>query len=694
MHRFVSRALQFANSRPKALICSLILLAALIGPHPANADGRWALVLAVADYADDRVADLNNTVNDGRTMASVLNQMGFEVYYAEDATREEFAALVDRVVAEQGDSDLGMFYFAGHGLQVDGGNYALPADINVSEANFLQQSGISVGNVISRLRDTNVENLVVILDACRNSPFDDTSATGTGLALVDAPENTIIAYSTAPGELADDGVGANSPYTAALATALEGGETDIRDALRLVRARVRLATGGQQTPWFIDNSRGEMRIAPRMVISNQEDLPSPNPNDISLAATAWWTIANSADARDFESYLASFPGAEQSEKARRQLALISDRPKFPLMDLGLVTNNPEVPGGLNSIITACDILATSSNGYMSLVEQVPHDLINIRVATRACTDAVHNDPDNPRLLGLLAWVLFLDDRHTEALYYNQLAADRGHAGAFGAIANAYRLGLGVEVDLERAAIETRRGALMGATRLRVAMGVYYREGWGVPQSFNEARRWFEIAALAGNVSAMSALGDLYRRGQLGEKDPARALEYYRMAAALEQSDAMNNIGMAYMRGDGIAKDTDTGIAWLSRASDFGNPYAAYHLGRAFRDGWGVSSDADQALAYFRLSAQRNFLTAYMSIGDVLLKLDQPRKAEALANFMIAREAGELKNTIRSREEAGEASAKIAELRASMTSEEISDGERIADEWISQYGLLDFTLVNQ
>ncbi len=652
------------------------------------------MVLSVGEYTNPSIPDLQNTLNDGRTMASVFNQMGFDVYYAENADKASFEETLNRIRAEQSDSSIGFFYFAGHGLQVGGENYALPSDISLDEKDFLEERAISIGDVISDLGETGVENLVVVLDACRNSPFTDQGAIGTGLAIVDAPENTIIAYSTAPGELALDGSGANSPYTTALAVALEGQGIDIRDALRLVRARVRLATQGAQTPWFVDNSKGSMEIAPRAVSAKSTELPLLKAGEISLEATAWWTIAQSADRRDFETYLSMFPDAPQAASAERQLSLVGQEPKFPLMEITVPLANPEVPGGLNSYITACDILASGGNGGLSLVEAVPHDLVNVRAATRACVEAVRNYPENPRLLGLLAWVMFLDERFPEALYYNERAVEKGNPGAYGGISTIYRLGLGVPVDMEKSADAVLKGALGGDDSMRVVMGVYYREGWGVPQSYNEARRWFELAALAGRTSAMSALGDLYRRGRLGEADSVKALEYYRKAAVLEQTDAMNNIGMAYMRGQGVETNTDIGISWLSQASELGNPYAAFHLGRAFMNGWGVERDPRQALAFFRLSAQRNFLTAYTYIGDALQETENPNLPEAMANYIIAREAGSLKDTIKSREEAEEAAQKLADIQQRMSSEQIAEAEQIAENWIAQYGLLDFNLVHQ
>ncbi len=674
---------------------TLIVLtaAALVAlPTTALAEGRWALILAVSQYEEDGIDDLANAANDGRTMAAALNRMGFEIYYAEDASKEEFDATVDRILAEQSDSTLGMFYFAGHGLQSEGVNFALPSTISVNDVGRLSQAAISVNETVSRLATTGVENLVVILDACREPPFQDAEVSGTGLALVNAPENTIIAYSTAPGEVAFDGTGQNSPYTAALANALLGGETDMRDALRLVRAQVRLATGGMQTPWFIDNSRGEMIIGPTAAPDRTDQMEKLQEGEISLSATAWWTIADSMDRRDFETYLALFPNSEYNSAARRQMSQV-ETPDFPLMEIAGPETNPIVPGGLDSLITQCDILASGGRGYMALVEAVPKHLINIRFATRACIEATRNDPDNPRLLGLLAGVLFADERYAEARHYALLALENGNASANALLGRMYRFGLGVDRDLERAAELALEGVLGGVARLRTVMGVNYREGRGVPQSYNEARRWFELAVYDGHVAAMSALGDMYRRGNLGQPDPVKAFEYYSMAAALGQSDALSNVGMAYMRGDGVREDVPLGLSYLGRASDIGNPYAAYHLGRAFRTGWGVEKNPDQAIAYFRLAAQRNFLGAYIKLGEMYEEGPADRWPDALANYVIAREAGLVRDTKRSRDTAASADERAEALKARMTEADKVAGEKIAQDWIDQYGLLDFTRVN-
>ncbi|MEO6301364.1 MAG: tetratricopeptide repeat protein, partial [Paracoccaceae bacterium] len=202
---------------------------------------------------------------------------------------------------------------------------------------------------------------------------------------------------------------------------------------------------------------------------------------------------------------------------------------------------------------------------------------------------------------------------------------------------------------------------------------------------------------AGFAPALVAYGDFYRRGQGVEKDPARAIPYYQQAATLGSSDAMNLVGLAYLRGEGVARNAQVGLDWLTRANDAGNPYAAFQLGRAFLKGDAVEMDRTKALAYFRLAAQRDYLGGYQYIGKILadggdgIKADRP---EALANYIIAREAAKARDTVDAKEELIDIEKELAALTKRMTSDEIAAGETSAANRIAQYGLLDFNLVNE
>ncbi|MEX0969839.1 MAG: caspase family protein [Paracoccaceae bacterium] len=674
-----------------------LFIALLLGTA-SHAQNRWALIIGNADYPDPGVISLANTLNDARTMAAALSAMGFSIYTVENATRADVdAAIADIAKSEQG-AELGLFFYAGHGVQHEGINYLLPSDIQPSTRSFLQDQAIALPAIIERLAELNAGKLVIVLDACRNSPFGAGQASGVGLALTEAPANTIISYATSPGAVALDGIGANSPFTAALASTLEGPRQDFRDVLRLVRAKVRRATNGEQTPWFLDNATEEIWLDPNPPIVLDAETQAAITGNINLASVTWNTIRTSADQTDFQLFVELFPEDQLAPVASRQLQLLAESGVEPLRAVEIAFDDTAqiVPGGLTQLVTQCDILATPGNDPYALVEGVPHDLVNTRAAIRACIQALEDDPGNARITGLLARSLSLAGRDDEALFFFQLAAERGYATAYGDLAEAYRIGRGVEIDEARAADYLRIGALAGMGNLRVAMGEFYREGWGVPQSYAEARRWFEVAAMNGQVNAVTALGDMYRRGHGVDVDQARALGHYLSAAANGQSDAMNNVGLAYLRGEGVTTNHPQAIYWLTRATDEGNPYAPLQLGRMFMKGWGVEADGRQALAYFRLSAQRNFVNAYEFIGDMLTGFDGVEQdlPAAYANYIIAYEGGLLRDTAGSRKVSESAAAKMAELEGRMSADQIAAGRATADAWIEEYGVLDFNFVNR
>lgn len=664
----------------------------------AKAQDRWALIVGNADYTSSGVSSLQNTLNDARTMTASLSAMGFAIYSIENATRQDIDETMAIIRAEQSDTALGLFFYAGHGVQHNGTNYILPTDIVPNSKSFLDDQAITAEKIIQDLASIGSEKLVIILDACRNSPFGADLAYGAGLALSEAPPNTIISYATAPGAVALDGAGANSPFTAALASTLDGPKQDFRDVLRLVRAKVRRATSGEQTPWFLDNVTEEIWLEPNPEIILDEDVRQSISGTINLASVTWNTINTSADRNDFQLFVDLFPENDLASVATRQLQLLeqSTLSEIRELDIPLVDSNQTVPNGLSTLITQCDILATPEHDPYALVESVPHDLVNTRAALRSCIQALQDDPGNARITGLLARVLILEGRYDEANFYLQLAADRGYSNAYGGLAEAYRIGRGVDINYETAAIFIRQGAMAGNGGLRVALAEYYKQGWGVPQSYAEARRWYEIAAMNGEPNAYTALGDIYRRGQGVEVDYPKALELYLHAAANGETDAMNNVGMAYLRGEGIDSNPRQAIFWLTRASGEGNPYSAFHLGRMFRKAWGVENDPLQALAYFKLSAQRNFVNAYEKIGLMYegengIPADLP---QAYANYIIAYEGGLIRDTTGSRKVSVDAAERMAALEQTMTSEQLALGRETAQNWINEYGVLDFNFVNR
>ena len=211
----------------------------------ASADpSRLALIIGNSTYRD---SPLVNPANDARAMSGLLNQAGFTVDSLLDANRtsmlgaiEKFGAAIQRPETKQV-----VFYYAGHGVQLDWRNYLLPVDAVVEKADQLKQRCVDLGVLLGQLGKAKNKTFVIILDACRNNPFGRVyKPQQKGLSQFDAPVGSLLAYATSPGNVASDGTGKNGLYTENLVRELAQHGTRIEDALKRVRLNVRLASGG------------------------------------------------------------------------------------------------------------------------------------------------------------------------------------------------------------------------------------------------------------------------------------------------------------------------------------------------------------------------------------------------------------------------------------------------------------------
>jgi hypothetical protein len=217
---------------------------------PPPADQRIALVIGNSNY--QTAPKLANPGNDAQSMAQLLNSAGFEVTQATDLTRSDMVKVVQDFsnrVAERGPGTVAMIYYAGHGVQVAGENYLLPVDAKIASPADLDGNSLRLVDVMGTLESIQSRMRIVVLDACRNNPFPEANDTGRGLAIVDAPNGSIVGYSTAPGMEAQDGDGSHSPYTSAFLNVAREPNLPIEQLFKRVRLEVNNATRGRQTPW-------------------------------------------------------------------------------------------------------------------------------------------------------------------------------------------------------------------------------------------------------------------------------------------------------------------------------------------------------------------------------------------------------------------------------------------------------------
>lgn len=208
---------------------------------------RIALVIGNADYVS--TSKLRNTLNDAKSMAATLKDMGFEVITIENGTYETIKNAIYAFGDRIQDVDVSLFFYAGHGLEVDGTNYLVPVDADIQSHLDVKQKCIPLSGVSNTMEFANDEGLnMIILDACRNNPFPAGKRGGTGLARINAPSGTLIAYATDPGSVASDGDGTNGLYTGELIKQLKVSQR-IEDIFMHTRNNVEQLSGGKQRPW-------------------------------------------------------------------------------------------------------------------------------------------------------------------------------------------------------------------------------------------------------------------------------------------------------------------------------------------------------------------------------------------------------------------------------------------------------------
>ena len=241
---------------PLGLLVAWMFLAAA---HSVAAETRVALIIGNSDYANPNLK-LANPANDAAAMQRALRAAGFETIVKLNATRRDFYRAIDEFTAKIGRDQhaVGLFYYAGHGVQADGTNYLIPVDADIQAESDLEPNAFDAGRVLRAMKAAQNEMNIVILDACRDNPLPKTRGIERGLARMDAPSGTFIAYAAAPGQSAQDGAtGANGVFTGELVKAIAEPGVPLEQMFKKVIAGVKADTHGSQQPWSEASIQGD-----------------------------------------------------------------------------------------------------------------------------------------------------------------------------------------------------------------------------------------------------------------------------------------------------------------------------------------------------------------------------------------------------------------------------------------------------
>jgi TPR repeat protein len=563
-----------------------ILVSLWLSILPTFAETRVALVIGNGGYTMGR---LPNSTADAELMAKTLIAVGFDVIKLLDADaprmRHAFVEFGRRLSARHAGNDtVGLFYFAGHAVQVQGQNYLIPlgADIrsetevplqalNLTELLAAMKSGEKAGASTSSGRLS-----IAVLDACRDNPFAATvrSMKG-GLAAVSAPQGTLIAYATAPGSVASDGSDSHSPYASALARTIPTPGLTVEDVFKRTREQVLKATRNTQTPWEHSSLTGSFVFKPKAAI------PEPSGRLAGFVGgeaarrikeiAAWDKIKDTADVATLKQHIAAYPGGAYEELAQHKIAQL-EKPPVALAWWQTGSNDPAT-------------------------------------AVRSEADALFERAVKLDVTGASA------DDHKAARDLYLKAANAGVVTAMIGLARAYDKGRGGAIDLAQAAQWYARAADASNASAQAALGTMYEFGEGVPQSLVEALRLYRLASDKGDTSGMASLGFLYAQGKGVARDAFAARKWYLAAANQGHARAQFNLALMHIRAEGGPLSWPEAVRWLKAAATSGHAGALRELAYLHDEGRGVPRNPEQAAAYLITSYQARSGTTRPNAAD-------------------------------------------------------------------------------
>ncbi len=319
------------------VIVGLVLAAGLLALGPAAAqergapERRLALVIGNSSY---KVGALKNPANDARDMARALRGLGFEVIERQNLTRESFAAAVREFGDRLRGASVGLFYFAGHGLQVRGRNFLVPVDADIAREDEVPYRSFEVNEVLDKMDSARTPVNLVVLDACRNNPFARSFKTSSvGLAQMDAPAGTLIAFATAPGSVAQDGeAGGNGLYTGALLKHISAPGVAVEQMFKRVRVDVVASSKSAQVPWESSSLSRDFSFAHGAALAAApaaSPAASFAPSELALELAFWDAVKDSRNPADYRAYLEQYPQGRFAALARVRAAVAPPAAEAP-----------------------------------------------------------------------------------------------------------------------------------------------------------------------------------------------------------------------------------------------------------------------------------------------------------------------------------------------------------------------------
>lgn len=573
---------------------ALLAASCLVLPSMAQAAERIALVIGNSAYKTQNV--LANPVNDASDVAEMFRKMGYDVIVGLDldgaGLKDKLKEFRDRLEGHK----LALFYYAGHGMQVEGRNYIVPVDAKIEKPDDVALETVDMDIVLQLMRARDRIG-VIVLDACRDSPFTrslkrgktktrsaESAYAGGGLAEIPNAVDLAIVYATGPGKVAEDGDGRNSPFTRAfLKYAPEPGQEFSR-VIKRVRGDVVEATDWRQVPWLADIAVNDIYIngAPQGTVQTAAYTPAPAVTERG---------EGTAD-RGATSAPASAPGPAAAPPAA---------PEPSAADL-------------------CDRQASDQQDVLRRPDVTPVRRVDAERAIPVCEKAVAENPKELRLANQLGRAYARAERWEDALRVFRQAADRGSAYATGEVGYLYYRGFGgLTKDYAKSLPWFEKAAQLGVPMAMTNLAFMYAHGIGTAKDMEKSLTWLRRAEAVGWTGAMITLGEAYLFGVGVPKDEPRGLELIVRAADLEDPEAMAELGLLHQRGVFVAQDYDKARRWLEKAAAFDSAVGMYNLGFYYLKGdGGVPRNYATARELFERAVKHDGFEAYVGLAHMKL----------------------------------------------------------------------------
>ncbi|WP_421591585.1 caspase family protein [Shinella sp. M27] len=521
------------------LVVLIVLCTSVLAAESDKPVRKIALVIGNKDYKS--LPALKNSIADAELISGALRKVGFEVTRVVDADKTALGRAMAAFRGQIQPDDIVLIYFAGHGVQANEENYLIPVDAAVKSADDLPWFAIAANEVVRQFESSQAGSLIFILDACRDNPFQTASrsiggAPTRGLARIDSNKiGTLIAFSTSPGSVAQDGDGKNSPYTKALATALLEPGQSIESVFKRARAQVVKTTQGKQLPWENSSLVTDIVLQPQaggkaIIEATPCDLAAAHPSDPER-------IGPSVDYANLDPNVA-IPACEAAIKQSPSTMRFKTLLARALDKAG----RGDEARALNEVAMKAGNLA----GYHNMGNLYRKGLGVEKDVSKAFALYLHaaelghmEDQGNVGYMYMQGQGVKQD--YKQAMKWLAMAGDQNWAPALDKMGLLYLNGFGTKADVAKALDFFQRGANLGDRNAMVNLATLYMQGNGVKQDNAIARDIFTRAARLGAVAAYMNLGNIYNEGKGVKPDPMEAAFWYTLASREGREEALKQL---------------------------------------------------------------------------------------------------------------------------------------------------------